>query len=71
MALLPSCWVPGAVLDKLASVAVKTDCGVENQVKRVQNREEDDHPSGDVLGFDLVGDPKSSNQADNTVTRHR
>lgn len=71
MVLLPGCRIPGAVLDELTSVAVKTDRSVKDKVERVQNREENDHPPGDVLGLDLIGDPKCSKQADDTVTRLR
>jgi hypothetical protein len=59
--LLPGCWVPGTVLDKLPSVAIQADSGVENEIEWIENRKENDHLSGHKLGLDLIGDPKRRN----------
>lgn len=48
-------------------MAVQADGGVENKIKWVQGRKENDHLPGYKLGFDLVGDPQCSEQADDAV----
>jgi hypothetical protein len=35
--LLPGSWIPGTVLDKLPSVAIQADGGVENEIEWIEN----------------------------------